>query len=45
MILRGANDLIKYFLNANFQEGTSDFSGFIPIFVKFWTPLYIGGCP
>jgi len=45
IILRGANDFIKYCTLANFREGTTNFSGFIPSFVKFWTPLYMGGTP
>ena len=45
IILRGAKDFVKYCTLANFREGTINFSGFIPIFVKFWTPLYMGGYP
>jgi len=39
IILRGAKDFVKSCLLANFQESISNFAGFIPIFVKFWTPL------
>ena len=45
IILRGAKDIVKYCTLANFRECTTNFSGFIPIFVKFWTPLYMGGTP
>ena len=44
-ILRGAKYIIKYSLLANFQKATSNFADFMPIFVKFWTPLYMRGTP
>jgi len=45
IILGGAKDLIKYSLLTNFQGGTCDLASFIPIFVKFWTPPYLGSTP
>ena len=44
-VLKGAKDFVKYCTLAKFREGTTNFSGFIPIFVKFSTPLYMGGTP
>ena len=44
-ILRGAKGFIKCALLANFQKGTNNFEGFCPIFVKFWTPPYMGSTP
>jgi len=44
-ILRGAKYFLKYCTLADFRESTTNFSGFIPIFGKFWTPPLYGGYP
>jgi len=45
IILRKAEDFVKHCVFANFRESISNFASFISIFVKFWTPLYVGGNP
>ena len=45
IILKGVKDFVKYCTIANFQEGATNCSGFIPIFVKFGTPPLYGGYP
>ena len=35
IIIRRSKDFIRFSLLANFQKGTSNIAGFIPIFVKF----------
>jgi len=45
ILLRGAKDFVQHCLLANFREINCISASFTQIFVKFWTPLYMGSTP